>query len=129
MIGVDTNVLVRFLTQDDPAQARRANRVFSRMSPEEPGFISTIVLVEAFWVLTRAYKHPRDRVLMALDDLVNSEGITVQDAPQVARAITVALEGADLPDALIAVACRAAVCTEILSFDKRAKKVLGFSSP
>ena len=56
MIGLDTNVLVRYLTQDDPVQSAQANAFIEReLSPAEPGIIGHIVLCEVGWVLSRAY--------------------------------------------------------------------------
>jgi len=56
MIGLDTNVLVRYLTQDDPKQAARATRVVEEeLSENVPGFIGLMVLVETVWVLQRLY--------------------------------------------------------------------------
>lgn len=56
MIGLDTNILVRYLTQDDPRQAREATDLIeNRLSQEEPGFINVVVMVETAWVLERAY--------------------------------------------------------------------------
>ena len=56
MIGLDTNVIVRYLTQDDPLQSRRATEIFERrLTPEKPGFICVVTMVETVWVLDRAY--------------------------------------------------------------------------
>ena len=56
MIGLDTNVLVRYLTQDDPSQARLATDLIERrLSHQDPGFISIVAMVETAWVLERAY--------------------------------------------------------------------------
>ena len=51
MIGLDTNILVRYLAQDDAEQAKRANRIIDRLTPENPGFVPLVALVELVWVL------------------------------------------------------------------------------
>ncbi len=56
MIGLDTNVLVRFLVQDEPRQAARADSLMAQLSPTSPGYLSTVVLVETYWVLRSAYR-------------------------------------------------------------------------
>lgn len=50
MIGLDTNVLVRYLAQDDPTQSPRATEIIEQeISKEKPGYISSVVLVETVW--------------------------------------------------------------------------------
>lgn len=129
MMGIDTNVLVRSLVQDDKEQAARATRAIEQLSPAEPGFLSTIVLAEAFWVLTRAYKVSAGDVLATLRELADDDSIVVQDAKQVAAAFGVAAAGAAFSDALISATCAAAGCTSVVSYDEHAVKTLGFRTP
>jgi predicted nucleic-acid-binding protein len=58
VIGIDTNVLVRFIVQDDPEQSTRATRFMQVLTKESPGFISSIVLAELTWVLSRGLPRP-----------------------------------------------------------------------
>lgn len=129
MIGLDTNVVVRFLVQDDPDQSTLASAVFAGLSPEDPGHLTHVVLVETYWVLTRAYGIDADEVLTALAELVNSDDIRCQGLQDVTRAIVASRGGADFPDALIAETCRSAGCESVVSFDRRAGRLLGFRSP
>lgn len=129
MIGVDTNVLVRFLVQDDPDQSARASKVFERLSIANPGYLADVVLVEAYWVLTRAYGRAKADVISVLTDLISSEGVVVDASLRIARALESASAGVDFPDALIAQACRAKRCSSVVSFDQRAIAELGFVSP
>jgi predicted nucleic-acid-binding protein len=69
MIAIDTNVLVRFLTQDDPEQAAAASAFMRGLTPAAPGFISREVMVELVWVLERAYRFSRAEVSAALEGL------------------------------------------------------------
>lgn len=129
MIGLDTNVLVRFLVQDDPGQSERANTLVATLSPETPGFVSTTALVETYWVLTRAYKRDKDDVVGALGELVNNASIVTQDHDVAVRALGLTADGADFADAVIAESCRRAGCKSVASFDKRAVTALGFIVP
>ena len=129
MIGLDTNVVVRFLVQDRPAQSALASQVFADLTPDAPGYLTHVVLVETYWVLTRAYGIAPEEVLATLADLVNSDDITCQGFQDVTRAIIASGDGADFPDALIAETCRSAGCASVVSFDPKAGRLLGFRSP
>ncbi len=84
MIGLDTNVLVRYLTQDDPLQSAQANAFVERqLSPAEPGIIGHIVLCEVGWVLSRAYGYTREQVADALGALLTCREFQVE-APDLA---------------------------------------------
>lgn len=120
MIGLDTNVVVRHLVHDDPHQSETATRAFQPLTPGEPGFLTTVVLVETYWVLTRGYHLEGSAVLRTLESLVDSGDITTQDVDCVRAALSDARQGADFADALIGRACRAHGCTAVLSFDRTA---------
>nr|WP_234826245.1 hypothetical protein [Sinorhizobium meliloti] len=62
MIGVDTNLLVRYLAQDDTTQSPLASQIIDGFTPEAPGYISQVVLVETVRVLTRSYRMSREAV-------------------------------------------------------------------
>ena len=129
MIGFDTNVVVRHLVQDDPAQARAATIAFERLSPSNPGFLTTTVLVETYWVLTRAYRIAPGTVLGTLRDLADCAEIVIQDEPEVRAAWRLADDGADFADALISAACSSRGCAAVLSFDRAAQERLRFQQP
>ena len=79
MIGLDTNVLVRYLTQDDPIQSAQANAFIERqLSPADPGIIGHIVLCEVGWVLTRAYGYTREQVAATLGALLTCREFQVE---------------------------------------------------
>ncbi|MDP8993490.1 MAG: type II toxin-antitoxin system VapC family toxin [Pseudomonadota bacterium] len=113
MRAIDTNVVVRFLTGDDPAQAARARRLI------EGGdiLIATSVLLEAEWVLRSAYGFPPKRIVAALRDLAGLPGVTLEDAPLVAQALNWADRGLDFADALHL--GRARDCAAFMSFDRK----------
>lgn len=122
MIGLDTNVVVRYLVQDDAEQGARAAAAIGRLTSDERGYITKIVLVETFWVLTRAYKLPRDTVMQTLAQLVERDEILVEDQSRTTAAIQRACNGGDLADALIVETCRAAGAPETITFDRDAAK-------
>ena len=129
MIGLDTNVVVRHLVQDDVEQGAAATRAMAQLEPKEPGFLTVVVLVETYWVLTRGYKFAADTVTTTLSALVDSPDIVVQDEPSVRAALRLARAGADFADALIASACKSRGCARVLSFDRRAQRDIGFVEP
>ncbi len=126
MIALDTNVIVRYLTLDDPDQGPRAKAIFDRLTEDEPGFIATVVWAETHWVLTRSYKLATDDVVKRLTALSLSDEIRAEDSAAVASAASAARQGADFADALIAAAATRAGCREVVTFDKRASSKLGW---
>ncbi len=113
MRAVDTNVVVRFLTGDDPRQAARARAIIGH----EHVFIPRTVILETEWVLRAVYDLPPDRIISALRALAGLPGIAVEDAPLVARALDWAEADLNFADALHLAA--AADCAAFLTFDKR----------
>jgi predicted nucleic-acid-binding protein len=128
MIGIDTNVLVRYLAQDDPAQSARATRLIeSELSERQPGFIGVIVLVETCWVLKRLYGATVSELRDTVRDLLDARQLVVEQREAVARALVRLGEvSGDLADALILGTAEAAGCERIVTFDKAAAR-LGMS--
>lgn len=125
MIGLDTNVLVRYLVQDDPDQSALASAVIEDLDEGRRGFLSLVVLVELHWVLRRAYGVGAAEVLDVLDRLLRARELLVQDADLVRRAWRRAKGGADFPDALIAELGDAAGCEVTVTFDQQAARSVG----
>lgn len=127
MTGLDTNVVIRFLVQDDAAQSPIANRAFSRLTKDQPGFISAVVLAEISWVLARAYKAPREDIARAIEGLLRSAELIVENAEAAYRALGVymASSTADFADALIIETASLAGARETLTFDRNAAKEAG----
>ena len=126
MIALDTNVLVRYLAQDDRRQSALATRLIEKtLSPSNRGFVSLVTLIETVWVMESRYGADAATVAAILDDLVDAASLQLQDAQAVkAASQRYAQGGADLHDCLIvslAADCRAAVVT----FDAKAAKRLG----
>ena len=126
MIGLDTNVVVRYLTQDHPEQAARASAIVDGLTVETPGFIATVVWAEIHWVLTRAYRFSPSDVVERLDTLALADEIRAENVSAVRTAIVAARRGADFADALIDAAAGGAGCGETVTFDQRAAAKLGW---
>ena len=124
MIGLDTNVLVRYLAQDEAAQSARASKLIEReLSEREPGFIGLIVLVETCWVLKRLYGATAAELHETVRDLLDARQLAVENRALVARALGRAVDdGADIADALIAECAMTAGCKRMVTFDKAAAK-------
>lgn len=121
MIGVDTNVLVRYLAQDEPNQARVAAKLFASLSPSSPAFVSHVVLAETVWVLESCYAADSSKIGEVVATLLRTDAIRVERADMVWQALRrfLATQG-DFSDALIAELAQAAGCERIFSFDRGA---------
>lgn len=120
MIGVDTNVLVRYLTQDDRGEARRATEVLEGAADRrEPLMVSCTVLSELVWVLRRAHKIPAVEVLATIERLLEMPQLELEDRDIVRRAVADAQAGlGDFVDSLIGRRYEANGCGETVTFDR-----------
>ena len=123
MIGLDTNVLVRYVMQDDPRQSPRATRLIESLSADEPGFVPVVALVELVWVLAGSYALERAQIATVLDTLLRSKEMVVDRADLVTQALQrCGAGGVDFADALIERIAAAAGCSATMSFDAGAMK-------
>ena len=113
MHAVDTNVIVRYLTGDDPEQAAKARAVIGH----QPIFLPRTVVLEAEWVLRGVYELPMGQIVPALRALAGLPGVFVEDATLVATALDWAAEGMDFADVIHLAA--SAGCEGLLTFDKQ----------
>jgi predicted nucleic-acid-binding protein len=122
MIGLDTNILVRYLTQDDPRQAARATRVFEEeLTEDAPGFIGLVVLVETAWVLQRLYRASAEEIRETVAGLLGSCAIVVENRDVVARALAISKQNScGFADAVVAASAFNAGCDRMISFDRGA---------
>ena len=128
MIGLDTDVIVRYLTQDDPKQSPIATRLMEKtLSSDEPGFISLVVLAEVVWVLVSLYSVDRAGVADVVTGLLTTEQLRVESAELVWRAKRrYEASKADFSDALVAECAVAAGCKRSVTFDRTAAATSGF---
>jgi predicted nucleic-acid-binding protein len=104
MIGLDTKILIRYLTQDDPVQAAKATEIFERrLTPENLGFVSVVAIVETVWVLDRAYNLTALEIAAAVERLLQVEVLAIENEQEVFTAM-IAMKRArsSFADALIA---------------------------
>lgn len=123
MKGLDTNVLVRYLVQDDPEQSRTAVRCIE----SDTCFINAIVLCELVWVLEAAYRYPKDIIAATLEKILQTGDFEIEDRDTAWQALAdYRSTKADFADCLIAHRNIAAGCEETATFDKRVKGARGF---
>lgn len=123
MIGLDTNVLVRYLTQDDEMQSAAAGRLIESFEPIAPGFVSLVTLVETMWVLDRSYRLDRERLGSIVDGLLTSKELVLDRAEDVVRALRLYRRGnADFSDCLIFSISERCGCEATMTFDARAAR-------
>ena len=128
MIGLDTNVLLRFLVKDDEAQAERSVRAIRQaVARHEPIVLNHIVLVEMAWVLTSSYTCTRSEIAGAFDDILDADGFEIPDRDAVrAAAEDYRASKADFADCLIGRLNQRAGCRDTLTFDRRLKTLPAF---
>jgi predicted nucleic-acid-binding protein len=128
MIGLDTNILVRYLTLDDPAQSAKATEILERrLTLKNPGFVSVVVIVETVWVLDRAYGLSAQEIATAVERLLQVEVLTIANEQEVFTAMVALKQGrGSFADALIAELGARAGCTRTLTFDQKAGRLPSF---
>jgi predicted nucleic-acid-binding protein len=127
MFALDTNVLVRYIVQDDKGQAEKATKIIEGLSVDTPAFISCIVLCEINWVLKSAYKTSKQDRLSVLQNLLSVPVFDIECLGSCVRALKSYQEGrADFSDYLIQDIGRAHGYDTLLTFDKNAQKSKGF---
>jgi predicted nucleic-acid-binding protein len=128
MIGLDTNVLVRYIMQDDPKQSPKATKLVESLNAETRGFVPLVSTVELAWVLGFSYGLKREQVAQAVDLLLRTKEIVVDRADVVAQALRVYKAGsADLADCLIERTAASAGCERTMTFDIGAAKAAGMT--
>ncbi len=126
MIGLDTNVVVRYLTHDDPAQTAAAVRVMDSLTPEAPGFLSTVVIAELVWVLEGYYRFSKSETIQTLETFLRSRELIVERAEIVWQALSsFKTSRSDFTDCLIERSGHAAGCQHTITFDRRAAGATG----
>ncbi len=129
MIGLDTNVLVRYIVEDDEKQARIATRIIDARTPADPGFVSHLVLVELTCVLASCYDADKATLIAVIEQLLQTKQLVVEEVETVWHALQDYKKAtADFSDCLISRKHQGAGCSITLTFDKAASK-LPFMQP
>lgn len=128
MIGLDTNILVRYIMQDDAKQSPKASALIESLNADNPGFITLVSIVELYWVLTSSYGLTGQQVKQVLEVLLRTKQIIVDRADQVLRALRVFDDGkADFADCLIERTAASAGCGQTMTLDVGAAKHAGMT--
>ncbi len=128
MIGLDTNVLVRYIMQDDPKQSAKASKLIESLDGDNPGYITHVCVIELYWVLTSSYELTGEQVAQALEAILRTKQLLVERSDQVMRALRVFAAGkADFADCLIERSASGAGCTQTMTFDVGASKHAGMT--
>ena len=126
MIGLDTNVLVRYLVKDHPSQAQASKQVIDALSPSEPGWITLVVLAELVWTLKKTYQSQKDRIIVVIEGLLASKDVVVEAGEKIELALLLYRNSrAGFSDCLLAVSAKAAGCQKVVTFDRIAARDLG----
>jgi predicted nucleic-acid-binding protein len=129
MIGLDTNILVRYLAQDDPIQSAKAIELIEgRLTEQDPGFISVVAMAETAWVLERAYGLADADIARAIERTLQVGSLVVESEQEVFTAMIALKEGrGSFADALIGALGAKAGCSRTLTFDRKALRLSGFA--
>ena len=128
MIGLDTNVLGRYLVADHPAQAPAARELLAGLSAERPGFICREVMIELVWVLRRAYGFSRGQISGKVEELLATEELVIEAAHDVARATHRYRRGdADFADLMILGAAQRTGASVVWTFNRSMARLDGVS--
>lgn len=123
MIALDTNVLVRYLAQDDAEQALAATHLIEEeLSARRPGFLSVIVVCEILWALEDCYAIPKECRIIILRELLAAPQLVVEHAGAVKAAMA---HDGDLSDAIMHELGRARGCERTVTFDKKFARIDG----
>jgi predicted nucleic-acid-binding protein len=128
MIGLDTNILIRYIAQDDGAQSAIATQIIEgRLTEEHPGFISLVTMAETVWVLDRSYGLSAAEITAVVERILQTDVFVVQNEQEVFTAMVALKTGAgSFSDALIGALGRWAGCDATLTFDKKASRLKEF---
>ena len=127
MIGLDTNVLVRYLAGDDPTQSPLARALVASLTSQDPGFVSLVALAETAWVLSRKLDRNRMEVALVLERLLETERLHIQEQDLVWRALRqFRSSNADFSDCIIGALGADSGCAVTVTFDRQAAKLPGF---
>lgn len=119
MIGLDTNILLRAMLNDDPVQSPAAQRLLANLNSARPGLINIPVLMEFFWALRTRYKLPRAKLASVIRDMFEAEHFEFEELQTVGRALAAYEAGeADFPDSVIALRNRELGARITYTFDK-----------
>lgn len=124
LIGIDTNVLLRFVLRDDAIQFAQARALFGSLSFRNAGYISLLVLCEFAWTLGRSSRYKRSEIANAVEQILGMAEVVVEQESAVRNALKhFRASRADFGDCCIAALASAAGCDWTATFDKQASRL------
>jgi len=128
MLGIDTNILVRFLVRDNEAQFQKARKLLKReVAAGRRVFVNQLVLMETEWVLHSRYAVPKNQIIEAISGLLDASDVQFEDEPAIEEALFTWKDAtADFADCLIGAKNRRIGCRATATFDAKASKLPGF---
>jgi len=124
--GLDTNIIVCYLTHDDAAQTVAAVKLIDSLSSDSPGFVSLIVIIKLVWVLEVSYRFKKGEIERVVESLLRSKELVIERAEIVWQALRkFSASRADFSDCLIERCGHAAECQYTLTFDRKAANAAG----
>ena len=128
MLGIDTNVLVRFLVRDEEAQFEKARKLIKReVAAGSTVLVNQLVLLETEWVLRSRFSLAKNLIIQAISGLLDASDVRFEDEPAVEEAIFIWKDSAaDFADCLIGAKNRRLGCRATATFDMKASKLPGF---
>jgi predicted nucleic-acid-binding protein len=128
VIGLDTNVLVRYIMQDDIKQSPLATRMVESLTADEPGFVPLVAIVELAWVLSSAYELSQFQLIEAFETLLRTKELVIERGETVWKGLRLLQRsGGDFADCLIACSAETAGCERTMTFDRGAAKKGGMT--
>jgi len=126
VIGLDTNILVRFFAKDDPQQSPKAKALLGTLTFPEPGWIGVAAILELVWVMNSTYRIGRSGIAGMLSQLLSRKEIVIEQSEAVESALHLYRKGnADFADCLIASSAQAAGCSRTVTVDRKAARDTG----
>lgn len=127
-VGLDTNILVRYITDDDQSQADKVQEYLTSHKTNTSFIINNVVLAELDWVLTSVYGYSKEEFLFVIDHLFQTNHVSFQSPDLVSKACSIYMDGrADFSDCLIGALNREQNCKTTYTFDKKASKLPSFT--
>ncbi|MEI7764244.1 MAG: PIN domain-containing protein [Comamonadaceae bacterium] len=128
MLGIDTNVLVRFLVRDEEAQFEKARKLIKReVAAGSTVLVNQLVLLETEWVLRSRFSLAKNLIIQAISGLLDASDVRFEDEPAVEEALFIWKDSAaDFADCLIGAKNRRLGCRATATFDMKASKLPGF---
>jgi predicted nucleic-acid-binding protein len=127
MIGLDTNVLLRYLVKDDPRQTAKASAILESTVRSDTGFVSLVTIVETVWVLESFYHFSRQELSQAVETILRIDSLFVQNEREVFSALALLEQGrGSFSDALVGALGTWSGCTKTVTFDRKASRLPGF---